>query len=250
MSWNLKNKNAVITGGTKGIGWAIANNFLSLGANVTVIARNQDQLAKCIQAWQEEGYTVHGIAADLTNFEDYEKIAAQIQFNQVDILVNNVGGNTPKPFNAYTLQEINQVFNLNIISNIQFTQLLFEKLKAATSSTVINVSSVAGIEDVGTGSMYAICKAALIQLTKSLAVEWAPYGIRVNSVAPWFTATDRINHLLKDKALEQFVLHNTPLKTIASTEDIANAVAFLAMDQAAYISGEVLVLDGAYLANQ
>jgi Tropinone reductase 1 len=250
MSWNLKNKNAVITGGTKGIGWAIANNFLSLGANVTVIARNHAQLETCIEAWQLEGYTVDGIAADLTNFEDYEKIAAQIKFDQVDILVNNVGGNTPKSFNAYTLQEINHVFNLNIISNIQFTQLLFEKLKIATKSTVINISSVAGIEDVGTGSMYAICKAALIQLTKSLAVEWAPYGIRVNSVAPWFTSTDRINHLLKNPQLEQFVLRNTPLKTIASTEDIANAVAFLAMDQAAYISGEVLILDGAYLANQ
>jgi NAD(P)-dependent dehydrogenase (short-subunit alcohol dehydrogenase family) len=250
MTWSLKNKNAVITGGTKGIGWAIANNFLSLGANVTVIARNQDQLEKCIEAWRLEGYTVDGIIADLTDFEDYDKIASQIKYTHVDILVNNVGGNTPKPFNAYTLQEINQVFNLNIISNIQFTQLLFEKLKAATNSTVINISSVAGIEDVGTGSMYAICKAALIQLTKSLAVEWAPYGIRVNSVAPWFTATDRINHLLKDKQLEQFVLHNTPLKTIASTADISNAVAFLAMDQAAYISGEVLVLDGAYLANQ
>jgi NAD(P)-dependent dehydrogenase (short-subunit alcohol dehydrogenase family) len=250
MSWDLKNKNAVITGGTKGIGWAIANNFLSLGANVTVIARNQAQLDTCIEAWKLEGYDVVGIIADLTNFEDYEKIASQINYTRVDILVNNVGGNTPKPFNAYTLQEINQVFNLNIISNIQFTQLLFEKLKAATNSTVINISSVAGIEDVGTGSMYAICKAALIQLTKSLAVEWAPYGIRVNSVAPWFTATDRINHLLKDKQLEQFVLNNTPLKTIASTADIANAVAFLAMDQAAYISGEVLVLDGAYLANQ
>jgi len=250
MSWDLKNKNTVITGGTKGIGLSIANNFLSLGANVTVIARNQNHLEKCIQDWQLKGYTVHGIVADLTNYEDYNKIIAQIKYSHVDVLVNNLGGNTPKSFNDYTLQDIHQVFNLNIISNIQFTQLLFEKLKLATNSTVINISSVAGIEDVGTGSMYAICKAALIQLTKNLAVEWAPYGIRVNSVAPWFTSTDRINHLLEDKKLEKFVLNNTPLKTIASPADIANAVAFLAMDQAGYISGEVLVLDGAYLANQ
>jgi len=128
--------------------------------------------------------------------------------------------------------------------------MLFHKLQASQNACVINISSVAGFEDVGTGSMYAICKSALIQFTKSLAVEWACYNIRVNGVAPWFTGTDRINHLLKDKELEKFVLENTPLKKIAQPEEIANAVAFLAMDKSSYITGETIILDGGYLANQ
>jgi Tropinone reductase 1 len=156
----------------------------------------------------------------------------------------------PKKFIDFSPKEIDQVFNLNIISNIRFTQLLFHKLKASQNACVVNISSVAGFEDVGTGSMYAICKASLIQLTKNLAVEWAEYGIRVNGVAPWFTGTDRINQLLKNEELENFVLKNTPLKKIAQPEEIANAVAFLAMNKSSYITGETIIVDGGYLANQ
>ena len=250
MSWDLKNKTALITGGTRGIGFAIANEFLSLGASVIVIAKNGDHLIECLANWNEKGYLVKGIIADLTDFDQYNTYLKKIEAEKIDILVNNVGGNLPKKFIEFTGDEINSLFNLNIISNIRFTQLLFNKLKAAPNSCVINISSIAGFEDVGTGSMYAICKAAIIQLTKSLAVEWAPYHIRVNGVAPWFTGTDRINRLLEDKALEKFVLHNTPINRIAEPSEIANTVAFLAMNQSSYISGETIVVDGGYLANQ
>lgn len=250
MSWDLKNKTAVITGGTKGIGLAIANEFLSLGASLVVIARNGDQLIDCLLTWNEKGYHVKGIVGDLTDFESYASLLKKIEMDKVDILVNNVGGNLPKKFNEFTGEEINHVFNLNIISNIRFTQLLFNKLKSSQNACVINISSVAGFEDVGTGSMYAICKSAIIQLTKSLAVEWAPYHIRVNGVAPWFTSTDRINQLLKDQELENFVHKNTPLNKIAKPEEIANAVAFLAMNKSSYITGETIIVDGGYLATR
>lgn len=250
MSWDLKNKTALITGGTRGIGFAIANEFLSLGASLIVIAKNETHLIECLANWKDKGYDVQGIIGDLTDFDKYETIFNKIETEKIDILVNNVGGNLPKKFNEFSGAEINDIFNLNIISNIRFTQLLFNKLKASTNSCVINISSIAGFEDVGTGSMYAICKAALIQFTKSLAVEWAPYHIRVNGVAPWFTGTDRINQLLKNKELEKFVLKNTPLNRIAQPTEIANAVAFLAMNKSSYISGETIVVDGGYLANQ
>ena len=250
VSWDLKNKVAVITGGTKGIGLAIANEFLSLGASLIVIARNGDQLIDCLVAWNENGYQVKGIIGDLTDFDNYPILLKKIEEEKIDILINNVGGNLPKKFNDFTGEEINQVFNLNIISNIRFTQMLFNKLKASENACVVNISSVAGFEDVGTGSMYAISKSALIQFTKSLAVEWAEYGIRVNGVAPWFTGTDRINQLLKNEELENFVIKNTPLKKIAQPEEIANAVAFLAMNKSSYITGETIIVDGGYLANQ
>jgi Tropinone reductase 1 len=250
VSWDLKNKTAVITGGTRGIGLAIANEFLSLGASLIVIARKEDQLNICLESWKAKGFHVKGIVADLVDYSNYHSFLKSIEVDAVDILVNNVGGNIPKRFNDFSGTEINDVFNLNIISNIRFTQLLFQKLQASQNACVINISSIAGFEDVGTGSMYAICKAALIQFTQSLAVEWAPYKIRVNGVAPWFTGTERINHLLKDKKLEDFVLSNTPLKKVAQPEEIANAVAFLAMNKSSYITGETIVVDGGYLANQ
>jgi len=250
VSWDLKNKTAIITGGTKGIGWSIANEFLQLGANLIVIARNEEDLAKRIAEWYSKGFHVKGIAADITAYDTYDSILNQIDFPSIDILVNNVGGNFPKKFIDYTFNDIQSIFNLNLFSNIRFTQLLFNKLKAANGAVIINISSIAGLEDVGTGSLYAVCKAAIIQLTKSLAVEWAPYLIRVNSVAPWFTATDRINNLLQDQSLKDFVMTNTPLKTIASPEQIAHVVSFLAMESANYITGETIVVDGGFSARR
>lgn len=250
MSWNLQNKTAIVTGGTKGIGWSIVNQFLLLGAKVIVIARNQANLNHQINAWQAEGFAVQGIAADITDYQSYDAILSAIADQKIDILVNNVGGNLPKKFIDYTQQDIQSIFNLNLISNIRFTQCLFAKLSAASGAVVVNISSIAGLEDVGTGSLYAVCKAAIIQLTKSLAVEWAPYQIRVNAVAPWFTSTERINTMLHDKALQDFVQSNTPLRRIASPDQIAHAVAFLAMDASNYITGDTIVVDGGFSAER
>jgi NAD(P)-dependent dehydrogenase (short-subunit alcohol dehydrogenase family) len=246
VNWDLKNKTTIVTGGTKGIGWSIANEFLQLGAHVIVIARSKVDMTSRIAEWNSRGFNVKGIVADITAYDTYDSILNQIDLPAVDILVNNVGGNFPKRFLDYTYNDIQSIFNLNLFSNIHFTQSLFNKLKAADGAVIINISSIAGLEDVGTGSLYAVCKAAIIQLTKSLAVEWAPYSIRVNSVAPWFTDTERINNMLHDKSLNDFVMNNTPLKTIASPDQIAHAVAFLAMDTSAYITGETIVVDGGF----
>lgn len=249
MKWNLQGKLALITGGTKGIGLAIVNEFLSLGADVIIIARNQHEFNLDVEKWQQKGQQVRLVIADLTDHHHYQNLIADLGLDKIDILVNNVGGNFPKPFIDYSLEDIHQIFNLNLFSVIRLTQLLFEPLKAANGAVVINISSIAGFEDVGTGSMYAVAKAALIQLTKSLSVEWARHHIRVNSVAPWFTSTNRINTLLQDEELQDYVISNTPMNRIASPNEIANAVAFLAMPSSSYITGETIKVDGGFSAN-
>lgn len=251
MSWNLNGKTAIITGGTKGIGLAISKEFLNLGANLIVITRDEAILDACTHQWHNEGHHVTGIAADICNKKHHQKIFRAIadKTTSVDILVNNVGGNLPKSFIDYSDAEYLNIFNVNLFGAIDMLRLLFPLLSKSPAASVINMASVAGITNVGTGAMYAMCKSAVIQLTKCLAVEWAPYHIRVNAVAPWFTGTDRINRLLQNETLKEYVINNTPLGRIASTEEIANTVAFLAMSRASYITGETISVDGGFLAN-
>ena len=141
MRWNLNHKTALITGGTKGIGEAITNELLSLGARVIVIARNENDLLESIESWKQKGYDVKGVTADITNYDSYSNILEQISGIKIDILINNVGGNFPKKFIDYTTDEIYQIFNLNLVSVIKFTQCMFEILKESENASIIKFNS-------------------------------------------------------------------------------------------------------------
>jgi NAD(P)-dependent dehydrogenase (short-subunit alcohol dehydrogenase family) len=251
MSWNLYGKTAVVTGGTKGIGLAIVEEMLQLGCYVIVIARNENLLLEKYANWIKKGYQVTVIAADVSNKAFNDKILSSILLNvsEIDILVNNVGGNEPKQFLEYSEEECTDIIQQNLFTCLNITRLLFPIIKKNANASIVNISSIAGILHVGTGSVYAMSKAAIIQFTKSLSVEWAPFNIRVNAVAPWFTETDRIEKLLENKILEKHVLVNTPLGRIAQANEIANVVAFLAMNKSSYITGQTIAVDGGFSFN-
>jgi len=251
MSWNLYGKTAVVTGGTKGIGLAIVEEMLQLGCHVIVIARNEILLLEKQSYWIKKGYQVSVIAADVSKKSFHNKILASILLNvsEIDILVNNVGGNEPKQFLEYSEEECTDIIQQNLFTCLNITRLLFPIIKKNANASIVNISSIAGILHVGTGSVYAMSKAAIIQFTKSLSVEWAPFNIRVNAVAPWFTETDRIEKLLENKILEKHVLVNTPLGRIAQANEIANVVAFLAMNKSSYITGQTIAVDGGFSFN-
>lgn len=251
MSWNLIGKTAVVTGGSKGIGLAIVEEMLQLGCYVIVIARNENLLLEKQAIWIKKGYQVIVIAADVSNKVFNDKILTSILLNvtEIDILVNNVGGNQPKQFLEYSEEECMTIIQQNLFTCINITRLLFPIIKKNANASIVNISSIAGILHVGTGSIYAMSKAAIIQFTKSLSVEWAPFNIRVNAVAPWFTETDRIEKLLENKILEKHVRVNTPLGRIAQTKEIANVVAFLAMNESSYITGQTISVDGGFSFN-
>ena len=246
--WTLKNKKALVTGSTKGIGLAIAEEFLSLGAEVFIVSRTRKTVDSLLSDWKKLGFKVYGLAADLSTKEGRGQLIKEVShtWNSLDILVNNVGTNIRKKFLDYSEDEYRKLFETNMFSTLDITKSLFPLLKKGNSPSIINITSYAGVFDVGTGTPYGMSKSAEIQMTRHLAVEWAEYGIRVNSIAPWFIRTPLTENLLSIKEKYAGIIAKTPLARVGSPEEIASLAAFLAMDKASYITGQnILVYGGA-----
>ena len=246
-NWHLKGKRALITGATKGIGRAIAEEFLSLGAEILIVARNEKEVNDAVAEWQKQGYKAFGCIADVAKGEDRQKVMATVKDvfgDRLDILVNNVGTNIRKQLVDYQEDEYRHIFEVNLFSVVEMCRLCYPFLKNGVGANVVNVASVAGFLDVLSGPPYGMTKAAEIQLTRHLAVEWASVGIRVNAVSPWYTATPlTVPVLTNPERLEQ-IIKRTPLSRVAEPEEMASVVAFLAMDKASYITGQNISVDG------
>jgi Tropinone reductase 1 len=244
--WTLKNKKALVTGSTKGIGLAVAEEFLSLGAEIFIVSRSSENVNNLISIWKGKGYIVHGLAADLSRKPGREDLLRELNkvWNSLDILVNNLGTNIRKKFLDYTEEEYRQLFETNMFSTIDITKSLFPLIQKGNSPSVINITSYAGLFDVGTGVPYGMSKSAEIQMTRHLAVEWAQYGIRVNSIAPWFIRTPLTEGLLSNKDKHDSIVNKTPLGRVGVPEEVASLAAYLSMDKASYITGQNILVDG------
>lgn len=245
--WRLDKKIAVITGATKGIGRAVADEFLRFGAEVIAVARDGALLEKTVAEWKAQGYTATGIQSDVSKEKDRATLLQELSASGrgIDILVNNVGTNIRKPTTAYSYEEYRKVFSTNMDSTFELcrgTHALMQK----RDGTIVNVLSVAGLLHIPTGSPYAMSKAALVQLTKNLAVEWAKDGIRVNAVAPWYTKTPLAEPVLQNEEYLSKVLSLTPLGRIAEPEEVASAVTYLCLPAASYVTGHCLTVDGGF----
>ncbi|MBS1660506.1 MAG: SDR family oxidoreductase [Bacteroidetes bacterium] len=251
--WNLAGKKALVTGGTKGIGRAIAEEFLSLGAEVLVVARNAADVEEFVSAWKGQAV---GMAADVSSAEDRMKIALRLkEWGGLDVLVNNAGTNIRKKMWEYAGEEYRKVFELNLFAGLDLCRLCFHLLKRGSGggagdsgASVVNIASVAGSVDVQSGTPYGMSKAAMIQMSRNLAAEWAEYGIRVNSVSPWYTDTPLVEPVLGQPERLERILGRTPMGRVARAEEVAAVVAFLAMDKASYVTGQDIAVDGGMLA--
>lgn len=250
MSWSLEGKKALVTGGSKGIGLAIVEEFVHLGAEVIINARNERDLAGVVQMLQQRGYKVDGLAGDISNREFRTKLVIEVdrRWGKLDILVNNVGTNVRKKFIEYTEDEYRKLFETNLFSLTEMCRLCHFLLKKSNNGSVINIASVAGSVDVQSGPPYGMTKAAIIQLTKHLAVEWAPDKIRVNAVSPWYIETPLTQPVLSQPERLKKIIDQTPMGRVGQPEEIASAVAYLAMNKSSYVTGQNINVDGGMLA--
>jgi Tropinone reductase 1 len=245
-AWNLTGKTALVTGGSRGIGKAIVTEFLALGAEVLFTARSSDEITTMEKALKAIHPGISGLTADVSDAGDRKKVLEWMdqKWGRLDILVNNAGINIRKASNDYTSSEFMQVLDINLLAPFELCRTLFPLLVKSKGASVINISSVAGSFDVQTGAPYGMSKAGLIQLSRNLASEWASHSIRVNTVSPWFTETPLTGGLLSNPDRLQAITSRTPLRRIAQSEEMAAAVAFLAMDKSSYITGHNLSVDG------
>ena len=248
MKWNLNGKTALITGGTRGIGKAIAEEFVGLGASVFIVARDADVLNETILSFNADISLVDGFVADVSIPSERLRIVEAIskKWGRLDILVNNVGTNIRKKTLDYSEVEIQKIFDTNLFSSLDLCRLMFPYLKKSDFASIVNLSSVAGITHLKTGIAYAMTKAAIIQMTKNLACEWASENIRVNAVAPWYIETPLAKQVLKDLDYLKSVLDRTPMKRIGKPSEVASAVAFFVMPASSYITGQCLSVDGGF----
>jgi NAD(P)-dependent dehydrogenase (short-subunit alcohol dehydrogenase family) len=239
--WTLQNKKALVTGGTKGIGLAVTKEFIELGAEVFVVARNTSTLRDQINS--DKLFTLDGDVTDAAFRKKIIQIISE-RWGKLDVLVNNVGTNVRKAFVEYAEEEYRRLFEINLFGMIDLTQQSFSLLKNSGNGSIINIASVAGSLDVQSGPPYGMTKAAIIQLSRHLAAEWAPHHIRVNAVSPWYIETPLTEPVLSQPARLEKILTRTPMDRVGQPEEVSSLVAFLAMDKSSYITGQNIMVDG------
>jgi NAD(P)-dependent dehydrogenase (short-subunit alcohol dehydrogenase family) len=249
--FDLTGKKAFVTGASRGIGQAIAVALAQAGADLALVARSEDGLAATAKQATEAGREAHVIPADVTRQDAVEAaVAAAIdRLGHVDIVVNNAGGaNFAVPFLDLRLPGWDKLIRLNLDSAMYVCHAIGGHLMSRGTGSVINVASVAGLTASPFLSPYGAAKAGLISLTKTLAVEWASRGVRVNALCPGWTETELNRHLWEDGTAGKATVATVPMQRWGRAEEMTGPAVFLASDASSYMTGQTLVIDGGQTA--
>lgn len=248
--FELNGKVAVVTGGSRGIGKAIAMELAKHGADIVIadlLVKDAEQTAKEIS---ELGRKALVVRADVSRKREVDGLIRRTvtKFGKIDIFVNNAGIYRAGPTEQLSEAEWDKVIDINLKGYFLCAQAAGKEMIKQKSGNIINISSVAGIGGFANSVAYCSSKAAIILLTKALAVEWAKHNIRVNAICPGAIKTAMTDPLLKDEAFQQMIKQKTPLGRIGKPEEIAAGALFLASEASSYVTGHSLVIDGGWTA--
>ncbi|KUJ84481.1 NAD(P)-dependent oxidoreductase [Microbulbifer flavimaris] len=241
-SLDLRGKTALVTGASKGIGKACALSLASCHAHVITVARSKGDLDTLVA---ESGGRIEPWAMDVTNPEFLRRIR---DLKCLDILVNNVGTNKPMPITEVSEDTLDLMLNLNVRAAFLSAQAAAEVMQRAGAGSIINITSQMGHIGAANRTVYCMTKHAIEGLTKAMAVELAPHGIRVNSVAPTFISTPLTAPMFENPEFYAEVISKIPLARVGNTEEVANAVTYLASDLSSLTTGDSIKVDGGWTA--
>jgi NAD(P)-dependent dehydrogenase (short-subunit alcohol dehydrogenase family) len=246
----LKDKVCIITGAGKGIGLATMKVFLDNGAKLAVITRSQKDIDSLNAEFIDEGNKFMAMCGDVSNQDIVNRFVEEVinKYGRVDVLVNNAGMRFRKKFAEITCEEFKKVLNVNLLSVFFLSQAVLPTMVKQNAGKIINMSSIAGTQGFSELSGYVTSKAAIIGLTKSLAVEYAGHNVQINAIAPGFCKTSYFDNFSKNDELYDFTISRTPMKRWGESVEVANTCLFFASHLSSYITGDVVSVDGGWSA--
>lgn len=250
-AFSLENKVSLVTGGGRGIGLGIAEVLAGAGSDLVLVARSESQLQSAAEMIKERyGREVETISADLSQVGGYGAIVEQTmdRFGRLDVLVNNAGSNIRKKFLEFEPEDFDAVLAIQLRGAYFMAQAAARQMVKAGSGKIINLASLTSKIAVPNISAYGAAKGGIFSLTKSMAVELAPEGINVNAVAPGYVRTSMTEAAFSNSDTQDWMLSRIPMKRFGSPEDIGYAALFLACPASDYVTGEVIFIDGGWMA--
>ena len=248
--FDLSGKTAVVAGGTSGIGRTLALGLADAGADVVVVGRREEFVQDAAAAIESRGRRTLRMTADVTNRASLERVrdACQDAFGQVDILVSAAGVSSRMSTLELDDAEWRRVIDTNLTGTLYACQVFGAGMVARGSGRIVNVVSLSSFVGFHQVAAYTASKSGVAGLTRALAVEWAPHGVTVNAIAPGVFVTD-LNRQILGSARGQEILMRTPMRRFGNVEELVGAAVFLASDAASFVTGQLLVVDGGFLAS-
>jgi len=249
--FSVANQTVLVSGGTRGIGFAIAQGFAERGATVIVTGRTAEGAAQAAEKLRH-GSTIPpiGLACNVADSDQVNRLAAQVfeKFGRVDTLINVAGVNRRKPAIDVTDDDYDYILGANLRGAFFLSREIGRHMLERRSGCQINIASLNTDRPLKNVMPYAVSKAGIAQMTRSLALEWGPAGIRVNAIAPGFIVTDLTRKLWSDETMQAWGLANTPQRRLGTPDDLVGAALFLASPASAFITGQILYVDGGFTA--